>query len=348
MTLPGIESMTPVLPQGRYMGSKASLRDFIWKAVRDLQFDSVLDAFSGTGTVGYMFKLEGKQVYTNDILALSYHIANAAIENTSEILTAEDIEMLFRPRREYPDFIQRTFQGLYFTDDENCLLDRVSANIRDLKCEYKRSLALSAIIRACQRKRPRGIFTYTGFDRYVDGRKDLKISLEDQIRRAAGEFNHAVFDNGQSNKAYWGDIFDLEAPRSDLVYIDPPYLSLRSDNDYSRRYHFIEGLARYWDGLEILEHTSTKKFAKLPSAFDSKRTIYDAFTRLFEKYKDSILVVSYSNNCLPTKDEMISLMESVKREVWVENLTHRYSFGTHKHKIGNEFNLVSEYLFIGI
>jgi DNA adenine methylase len=348
MKLPGIDFTTPVFPSSRYMGSKAALRDFIWNSVKGLKFHTVLDAFSGTGTIAYLFKQKGKQVYANDFLALSYNIANATIENGSQILLPEDIDFILARRIEHPHFIEENFRGLYFTDEENNLLDRVSANIRDLECEYKQSLALSSITRACLKKRPRGIFTYTGFDRYLDGRNDLKLTLEEHIRRAAQEFNSAVFDNGQANKAFWTDVFDLDSPQADLVYLDPPYVSLRSDNDYSRRYHFIEGLARYWEGLQILHHTSTKKFARLRSRFDSKKTVYDAFANLFKRYRDSILVVSYSTNCLPTKEEMIELMRSVKKEVWVESFTHRYSFGTHNHKVGNEFNVVSEYLFIGI
>ena len=36
---------------------------------------------------------------------------------------------------------------------------------------------------------------------------------------------------------------------ADLVYIDPPYFSALSDNEYVRRYHFVEGLARNWKML---------------------------------------------------------------------------------------------------
>jgi DNA adenine methylase len=343
---PGLSAHS--FPQGRYMGSKAALRDFIWDSVSGLEFHTVLDAFSGTGTIAYLFKQKGKQVYANDFLAASYHAANAAVENGSQVLTQGEVDFVLGPRARHPRFIEENFRGLYFTDEENQLLDRASAAIRELECGYKRSLALSALTRACLKKRPRGIFTYTGFGRYLDGRGDLKLSLEEHIRRAAEEFNAAVFDNGRANRAFWGDVFELAAPRADLVYLDPPYVSLRSDNDYSRRYHFVEGLVRYWEGLEILSHTRTRKFARLRSRFDSKKTVYDAFAGLFDRFKDSILVVSYSNNCLPTKEEMIKLMRAVKREVRVKSFTHRYSFGTHGHKPGNEFNRVSEYLFIGL
>ena len=53
----------------------------------------------------------------------------------------------------------------------------------------------------------------------------------------------------------------------DLVYIDPPYFSPLSDNEYVRRYHFVEGLSRNWKGIQFQEDTKTKKFKSYPSQF---------------------------------------------------------------------------------
>jgi adenine-specific DNA-methyltransferase len=42
----------------------------------------------------------------------------------------------------------------------------------------------------------------------------------------------------------------------DLVYIDPPYVSLseqRNWDDYWRRYHFLEGLARYKEWEQLID-----------------------------------------------------------------------------------------------
>src|SRR5439155_20568434 len=136
---------------------------------------------------------------------------------------------------------------------------------------------------------------------------DLKFSLQEHFRVAVAVMNHAVFDNGQSNTALNYDIFQIPENLSfDLVYIDPPYVSPHSDNDYTRRYHFVEGLSRYWQGLEILEKTTTKKFRRLPSPFDSKKTINEAFHTLFERFRNSIIVVSYSSNGIPSKDELFN------------------------------------------
>ena len=202
--------------------------------------------------------------------------------------------------------------------------------------------------RACFRKRPRGLFTYTGI-RYEDGRRDLKISLEQQFREAVNLFNNAVFENGKEHCAYNCNVFELpENTNYDLVYFDTPYVSPHSDNDYTRRYHFVEGLTRYWEGLDILPATITRKFRRIPSLFDSKKTVYDGFSRLFERYRNSVIVVSYSSNGIPTREEMIMLMEKYKPgRVTVYEHEHLYSHGTHGHKIGDNKNRVKEFLFVG-
>ena len=204
---------------------------------------------------------------------------------------------------------------------------------------------MTALIRACTKKRPRGIFTYTG-QRYNDGRKDLQKSLEQQFLEAVEAVNKAVFDNGRPNRSRNGDAMDLRVEQADLVYIDPPYYSPLSDNEYVRRYHFVEGLARDWKGVEIQQHTQTKKFKSYPTPFSTRKGAADAFDRLFKKFANSVLIVSYSSNSLPTQDEMVALMAKYKEHVEVIPVDYRYSFGnqgdakTHR-------NSVQEYLFVG-
>jgi len=335
-------------PGSRYMGSKQVILPFIYDILKDIPFTTVLDACSGSGAVSYLFKSMGKAVTSNDILRFCYHTAQACVANSTERLSHEEVERLLSPHPSPDSFIQETFRGLYFTDEENRWLDNIVANIFQITPPYKQSLAFSALVYACLRRRPRGIFTYTGV-RYDDGRRDLRISLEDHFRTAIGLFNAAVFDNGQKHLALNTDVFSLPPEMTfDAVYIDPPYVSPHSDNDYTRRYHFVEGLTRYWQGLEILEETKTKKFRRLPSLFDTKRTVYRAFQALFERFADSIIIVSYSSNGIPLKEELLAILSAYKRHVKVYECDHRYSFGTHNHKINNNQNEVKEYLFVGM
>ena len=67
----------PVFPSTRFQGSKFKIVDWIWDAIKGLDFNTALDAFGGTGCVGYMLKEKGKKVTCNDILKFNWLIASA-------------------------------------------------------------------------------------------------------------------------------------------------------------------------------------------------------------------------------------------------------------------------------
>lgn len=334
----------PDYPPTRFMGSKQGILPAIWDAIKPLPFTTVLDAFSGSGCVSHMFKRKGKTVIANDFSKYSYHMANALVANSHETLTESDISTLLASNDQRQNFIQETFQGLYFSDEDNLFLDNTVANIQQLTSSFKQSLALSALNRACVKRRPRGVFTYVG-QRYDDGRRDLKLSLREQFLEAIILLNAAVFDNGQPNLALNQNVFNLNVT-ADLVYLDPPYYTPLSDNDYLRRYHFVEGLSCYWQGVEILHHTKTKKLRKYLTPFDSRTEVYGAFERLLQKFAGSIIVVSYSSNSLPNCEELTAMLKQIKGNVQVHLIEHKYSFGTHAHKLDNQNNAVQEYLFV--
>lgn len=341
-----LSSQVSNYPSTRYMGSKAKLLMEIWGVASQFKFDHAFDLFAGSGVVGYMFKSQGKAVVSNDYMSFSSIFARAMIENDAETLSIDDARELLLPKFKSDNFVEKTFAGLYFTDEENRLIDILRANIAKIKNPHVRAIAMSSLIRACLKKRPRGIFTYVG-QRYGDGRKDLSMSFEEQFLEAVNAINRAVFDNGKKHMAIHGDAMSAEFGESGLVYIDPPYYSPFSDNEYVRRYHFVEGLARNWEGVEIQQHTLTKKFKSYPTPFSSRQGAADAFDHLFKRHRNSIILVSYSSNSLPTLDEMVSLLGKHKSRVEVLPINYKYSFGNQAHKVSSNKNTVQEYLFIG-
>ena len=340
-----LSDQVSLYPPTRFMGSKRKLLGEIWNVASRFEFDSVVDLFSGSGIVGYMFKSHGKTVISNDYMAMSATFTKAMVENNNVTLPIAEAEKLLIKQGEVDHFVSDTFKDLYYTDEENKLIDILRANISAMDDQYKKAIAMTALIRACTKKRPRGIFTYTGH-RYDDGRKDLQKTLSQQFLEAVEAVNNAVFDNHKANKSVNGDAMALEVEKPDLVYIDPPYYSPLSDNEYVRRYHFIEGLARDWKGVEIQEHTKTKKFKSYPTPFSTKNGAYEAFDKLFSKFSDSILIVSYSSNSLPTQENMVALMKKYKEHVEVVPVDYKYAFGNQADAKTHR-NSVQEYLFIG-
>lgn len=325
------------LPSTRYVGSKRRIASWIWNRIKDLDFDVFLDAFGGTGVVGYCAKRHDKKVLYNDVLRFNYQIGLAIIENSSTTLSRRDIEFLLGEIDDvdYPSFIQNTFKGIYYTDEENRWLDAVVTNIKLLEDAYKRALAFSALGQACLMKRPFNLFH----------RGNLHLRLRDVERgfrnkttwdtpfpvlfeRLVDEYNSLVFCNGRENRAYNADVFDLALEEDvDLVYLDPPYLrNPKRGPDYHRLYHFLEGLVRYRNWSNMIDWDSKiREIRHRPSPWVRRETIYDAFDRLFRKFRDvGALVVSYRSDGIPSPQEILGMLRRHKGHVELEGLTHKY------------------------
>src|ERR1035437_3861369 len=163
-------------PDTKYMGSKRVLLPFILHNIEKLKFSRALDAFSGSACVAYALKNTGAEVHANDFLRFAFHIAKATVENNATKLTEKDIALLLKKNPKAQTFIQDKFNALYFEPMDNQFIDNLWANLERLPSPIKRSLALAAACRAAMKKRPRGIFTFTGKKGW-DGRLDLRLSM---------------------------------------------------------------------------------------------------------------------------------------------------------------------------
>lgn len=333
---------TSIYPRLRYMGSKYKMLPNLSSILSNIPFDTALDAFSGSGVVSYALKEMGKEVVSNDFLTFSSTIGKALIENKMETLTKHDLELLLSPNKDGRDFIQRTFHNLYFPQEDHAFLDATWSHLNEIS-QYKRAIAISAMCLAAARKQPRGVFTITDV-RYDDGRRAMHTKLIDLFLEAAEQYNSAVFDNGKANRSICSDVFDIDPTNFDLVYFDPPYAPPKDDADYIKRYHFLEGLSVYWQDLNIMENTKTKKIEKRFTPFAYKRTVREALRALFNKFKHSTIVLSYSSNSIPDEKELYSILREVKSNVEVYSIPHQYSFGTH---LAATRRQVNEYIFVG-
>jgi adenine-specific DNA-methyltransferase len=314
-------------PRIRFMGSKHRLAPRLAELFATLPPGPAVDAFSGSGVVAYTLKAAGRPVLANDHLAFAATLAEAVVANDDARLSGADVETICSSNRDGRDFIATTFEGLYFPPADHAFLDAAWSHV-DLLAGPKRSLALSALCLAAAWKQPRGVFTVTT-PRSDDGRRQLHMSLEALFREAVEAFNGAVFTGAQASAARCGDVFELDSAGVALAYLDPPYAPPRDDTCYVKRYHFLEGLATYWRGQEIMWETRTRKLRKRQTPFASKRTAASALDRLFEHFRAATLAVSYGSNAALGPDELETLLKRHKRSVRRLEIPHRYAFGTH-------------------
>ena len=328
-----------LFPSTRYQGSKLKIVDWIWDAIKYLDFNTALDAFGGTGSVGYMLKQKDKQVTYNDILKFNWYIGVALIENDQTKLSEKDVTFLLQKHHgiEYPTFVYDTFKNIYFTDEENQWIDKVVTNIGLLDNIYKKALAYFALFQACIIKRPYNLFhrknlyiRLSDVERNFGNKTTWDTTFEDHFSQFVAEANQAIFDNGQQNKALNLDVFNIKG-QFDLVYIDTPYISRKGVGvDYLDFYHFLEGLVNYSKWPDMIDHkTKHRKLKGRNSDWTDNNKILAAFDRLFYKFKDSILAISYRSDGIPAIDELMIILKKYKADVEeVKRRSHKYVLST--------------------
>lgn len=314
-------------PSTRYQGSKLKYVDWIWHCIKDIPFDTALDAFGGTGCVAYKMKQEGKSVTYNDILKFNSIIGKALIENDDQVLEQHEIERILTKDKsvDYPFFISKTFPDTYFTQEENEWLDVVVTNIRKIDNSYKQSIAWFALFQSCIIKRPYNLFH----------RKNLYIRTQD-VKRSFGnkvtwdtpfpthfrnfieEANNAVFSNDKQNYSTNKNIIDI-SPKFDLVYIDTPYVSEKGVGvDYRDFYHFLEGMSDYENWESRIDFRSKhRRLQPLDSDWASAKAIENSFNQLINQFKNSVLVISYRSDGIPSIDKISNILKDAGKKVTI-------------------------------
>lgn len=327
---PEFTSLSHVFPSTRYQGSKLKFVSWIWDAISTLPFTSMLDAFGGTGCVGFRCKQEGKQVVYNDLQPFNQWIGCALIENDEGILTENDIKNILSPHPEiqYPNFIQTTFRGVYYTEDENQWLDTCITNISLLEDKYKRALAYFALFQSCIIKRPYNLFHRANLnvrlreiDRSFGNKTTWDTPFETHFRHFVAEANSAVFQGSYPCYSLGYDILTIPHPESfDLVYLDPPYINSKGVGvDYGEFYHFLNGLVNYDKWGKLIDYdTKNLRMKRQQNIWGDKKSILRGFERLIESFTDSILVISYRSNGIPSIEQLLTILRAKNRETWVK------------------------------
>jgi adenine-specific DNA-methyltransferase len=92
---------------------------------------------------------------------------------------------------------------------------------------------------------------------------------------------------------------------ADLCYLDPPY----KKRQYAANYHMLETLAR-GDEPEAIGISGLRDWWDQYSDFCSKLRIRSAFASVFERMDCPMFLISYSEDGLLTRQEMIDLLRT--------------------------------------
>jgi len=311
-------------PEPQYLGAKHSHLSWISRFVPK-NINTALDAFAGSQSVGFLFKQLGFKTITNDFLNFNNQIGKALIENKSQKLIAEDVDVLFQISPQKDDFtlMEKVFTDVFFEREEAVFIDNFRANISLLVNLHKQALAFTAINRSLTRKITMGHFGHTQALVYAASPERIKRNrslirpIKDIFTELLPKYNAAIFDNGQDNQSYNENILDLLPRLSniDLVYFDPPYCN--SHADYQGFYHLLETYTEYWKDKDFVNGIQRYEPQRY-SGFDKKSEVIVSFEKLFELSNEIPLwLISYNNRSYPdihTFEKIISKYRDVKIE----------------------------------
>ncbi|HOS83930.1 MAG TPA: DNA adenine methylase [Bacteroidales bacterium] len=326
-------------PKVNYIGNKEKIAKWICDQFPS-DAETLFDAFSGGCSLSYEAKCRGLEVYTNDILKINYHIANALIQNNSTILSKEDIEIIFSGEP-FEGFMFENYSEVFFFPEECKELDLYRQNIEKLDSETKKSLAFALMRRTMIRKMPYSRFNINwdkikqlrdeeySYEKYKRKRAYHNKSFKYHFLQNVNEYNNAVFNNAKNNVAYNDDVFNLlDNIKADIIYLDPPYTGTM--NNYFGFYGLID---------DFIESSQTVPFE---NNFVDRKTVGLLFDKLFSKLSNfKYWILSYNNSSFPTKNELLYLLNKYSNNVQVIERKHNYKITGKEKKEVNK-----EYLFI--
>jgi adenine-specific DNA methylase len=320
-------------PEPQYLGAKHTHLSWISQYIPE-NINTTLDAFAGSQSVGFLFKQLGYKTITNDFLNFNNQIGKALIENKSEKLSMEDLDVLFQHSPEKDNFtlMEQVFTDVFFEREEAFFIDNFRANIELLANPYKKALAFAVMNRSLTRKITMGHFGHTQALVYaanperVKRNRSLIRPVKDLFLEILPKYNNAVFDNEQENQSFNENILYLlpKLQNIDLVYIDPPYCD--SHADYQGFYHLLETYTEYWKDKEFIN--GIKRYEpKRYSGFDIKSEVIANFERLFELSNNiPYWLISYNNRSYPDIKTFEKLIAKY-RDVRIEHKTYQNGRG---------------------
>jgi adenine-specific DNA-methyltransferase len=351
-------------PTTRYQGSKRKILPLIHTALKDIKFNTVLDACGGSGSVSYLFKKMGKQVTYNDKLKFNYLIGKAIIENSEQSLSDIDISNILKQpsKRNSKEVISKIFDGVYYLKKENQWLDRVASNIVSMRgyegkeLEYKIALSYYALFQSCLIKRPFNLFHRNNLsvrtndvERNFGNKVTWERTFDSFFLQFVREANGLIFDNKKECRATNESIFNIDPYGYDLVYIDPPYIRRDGSNEssnYLKCYHFLEGLSQYKDWSKKIDYASNNlrlKDIDIQNDF-SKLKIEESIEEILAKFRNNKIVFSYKVGGIPSIDRIKKTMKKLGKKVTTKSQHYIYALN---HQNGNAAKN-REVLIIGI
>lgn len=326
----------------RYIGSKAKLLGFISSSIEKNigEFETFVDIFSGTGSVGNYFNSPKHQIITNDLLYSNYLSNTAFLGN--EGFDFEKIDLVLKeliqlsPKRD--NYFSKHFGGKFFSEITAKRIGAIRENIQKQKNLNPREKAI--LITSLLYASDKIANTCGHYDAYREG----SVCSDNLILKHLDIFHAKNSNNLNFNEDSNELAKKLSSKKMDIVYADPPYNS----RQYGSAYHVLENLAR-WNKPDVEGKASKMLNRKeLNSNYCTKSAI-QSFEELVDNVNAKYFILSYSNmekkgndrsNAKMDDKDIIRILEK-KGDLIIESSSHQ-AFSAGKSNINNH----EERLFI--
>lgn len=314
----------------RYIGNKENITETIFSILQSngVKGKTFFDFFAGTANVGKFFKSKGYQIFSSDILYLSYCLQKAYIENNSEpkfsallrtLPKSKSFDLFSTPLEKVADYLNSipSVEGfiyknytpggtkdlekprMYFIDENGKKIDAIRIQIENWKSSNLITETEYYILLACLIETI-GFYAnvagvYAAFHKSWDPR-----ALKPLMLRTIQFIN-----NNKKNFVYNCDSMELiDKIHTDILYLDPPY----NERQYAPNYHILETVARY-DSPELRGVTGMRDYSLQKSRFCNPQTALDDLNKIAEKVKYKFLVLSYNSEGIMPSEKIIGTLE---------------------------------------
>ena len=333
-------------PKTRYQGSKRKILFWIYESILELNVSSLLDAYGGSASVSYLAKKMGKAVVYNDIMRFNYLIGKSLIENNNITISNDELTAILKdsPRCDNYSIVSNNFEGIYFLPEENLWIDKTINNIDRLFKEdskindIKKAICFNALFQSSLAKRPFNLFhrrnlylRLSDVKRNFGNKTTWEKSFELHFANNVNEINSCVFDNHEKCYAINESALNIDLQDFDCIYIDPPYVNSSGSSEssnYSKCYHFLEGISRYKEWENLIDSKNTiRSFKKdsLDYTILDKANIIAHFEELFEKFKRSKIIVSYKEGGIPSIEKIEQMLKVHNKRTKVKFVDYSYA-----------------------
>lgn len=310
-----------------YLGNKYSLLTFLDTNIE--KFDdnkdlTVVDLFSGTGTVSSLFKQRNYNVISNDFLYFCSLFSKVTLEldgppDFKELNRVIDLgpgasgyERVIKflnnlegvsgfVHQNYSPFTQYTVEEkrMYFTEVNAKKIDTIRMKIIEWKpylTDSEEALLIINLLTAAT-KISNVAGTFGGYLKKWKKRALEPICLEMSTNFTTGNKNYSVYNERAE------DLIS-EISNFDILYLDPPY----TKRQYSAYYHVLETIALY-DNPILLGKTGLRNWKEKSSDFCYKAKAGKALKDIISKNNAPHTYLSYSSDGQMTHEEIISIFE---------------------------------------